>query len=459
MLFPKAVGTMKSVSVSSISAGTSAPADYYSEKGELLVSRGVIISQNHLDTFTRRNIFEVFVRPMTVEEEISHLLTKEFKALDEVDIDDHLAPQKIPAKIQKSTAQESLLKLMQSERAQELDKQLGKTPDRPVGPALKNKATQISVQERTEDYKTGIASSYDYALSEVKEVLDSLAAGGKTDGRMIKSIVQRFERIFVTDRNILLNLSGIKHTGEDYIYHHSLNVCLLAINIAASSGYNENQVVEIGMGALLHDIGMFLIPKEIRIKQGRLSEEEWFEIQKHPILGLHLLEKISKLPEAIPYVAYQVHERENSRGYPKQRNSLLIHRFAKLAQIADIYEAMTSPRSYRKAYIPHEGVVRILKMSKTGLIPGEFVKAFLEYVSLYPVGSLVELNDHRIAKVIHANKDSLGKPIVSVITDTTGRVLAKGHIVQEDLLKNKNIQIIKALPSDYLKDANIMMGF
>jgi HD-GYP domain-containing protein (c-di-GMP phosphodiesterase class II) len=459
MSFPKAVGIMKSVSVSSISAGTSAPADYYSEKGELLVSRGVTISQNHLDTFKRRNIFEVFVRPTTVEEEISHLLTKEFKALDEVDIDDHLAPQKIPAKIQKSTAQESLLKLLQSERAQELDKQLGKTPDRPVGPALKNKATQISVQERTEDYKTGIASSYDYALSEVKEVLDSLAAGGKTDGRMIKSIVQRFERIFVTDRNILLNLSGIKHTGEDYIYHHSLNVCLLAINIAASSGYNENQVVEIGMGALLHDIGMFLIPKEIRTKQGRLSEEEWFEIQKHPILGLHLLEKISRLPEAIPYVAYQVHERENSRGYPKQRNSLLIHRFAKLAQIADIYEAMTSPRSYRKAYIPHEGVVRILKMSKTGLIPGEFVKAFLEYVSLYPVGSLVELNDHRIAKVIHANKDSLGKPLVSIITDTTGRVLAKGHIVQEDLLKNKNIQIIKALPSDYLKDTNIMMGF
>lgn len=450
---------MKSVSVSSITAGTSAPADYYSEKGELLVSRGVTITQNHLDTFQRRNIFEVFIRPTTEEEEISNLITKEFKALDDVDIDEHLAPQKLPVKKQKSVARESLLKLLQSERAQQLDKQLGKTPDRPVGPALKNKATQMTVQERTEDYKTGIASSYDYALREVKEILDSLAAGGKSDGRMIKSIVQRFEKIFITDRNILLNISGIKHTGEDYIYHHSLNVCLLAINIAASSGYNENQVVEIGMGALLHDIGMFLIPKEIRMKQGRLSEEEWFEIQKHPILGLHLLEKISKLPEAIPYVAYQVHERENSKGYPKQRNSLLIHRFAKLAQIADIYEAMTSPRSYRKAYIPHEGVVRILKMSKTGLIPGEFVKAFLEYVSLYPVGSLVQLNDHRIAKVIQANKDSLGKPVVSIITDSTGKVLARSHIMQEDLSRNKNLQITKALPSDYLKDSNIMIGF
>jgi len=450
---------MKSVSVSSIIAGISAPADYYSEKGELLVSRGVIISQNHLDTFQRRNIFEVFIRPSTEEEEISHLLTKEFKTLEDVDIDEHLAPQKRPVKNQKSLARESLLNLLQSERAQQLDKQLGKTPDRPVGPALKNKATQLSVQDRTEDYKTGITSSYDLALKEVKDILDSLAAGANTDGGVIKSIVERFERIFITDRNILLNISGIKHTGEDYIYHHSLNVCLLAINIAASSGYNEHQVVEIGMGALLHDIGMFLIPKELRMKQGRLTEEEWFEIQKHPILGLHLLERISRLPEAIPYVAYQVHERENSKGYPKQRNSLLIHRFAKLAQIADIYEAMTSPRSYRKAYIPHEGVVRILKMSKTGLIPGEFVKAFLEYVSLYPVGSLVELNDKRIAKVIQANRESLGKPVVSIITDATGKILTKTHILQEDLSKNRDVHIVKALPSDFLKDANIMMGF
>ena len=450
---------MKSVTVSAIIPGTSAPADYYSEKGELLVSRGVTITQSHLDTFQRRNIFEVFIKPSTEEEEINHLLMKEFKALDEVDIDEHLPPQKLPARKHKSTAQESLQKLLQSDRAQQLDKQLGKTPDRPVGPALKSKATQLTVKERTEDYKSGIVSSYDYALGEVRDILDSLASGGTSDGRMIKSIVQRFERIFITDRNILLNISGIKHTGEDYIYHHSLNVCLLAINIAASSGYNENQVVEIGMGALLHDIGMFLIPKEIRTKQGRLSEEEWFEIQKHPILGLHLLEKINKLPEAIPYVAYQIHERENSKGYPKQRNGLLIHRFAKLAQVADIYEAMTSPRSYRKAYLPHEGVVRILKMSKTGLISGEFVKAFLVYVSLYPVGSLVELNDKRIAKVIHSNKDSLGKPVVSIITDTTGKLLAKSHILQEDLSRNKGIYIVKVLPSDLFKDADIMMGF
>lgn len=279
------------------------------------------------------------------------------------------------------------------------------------------------------------------------------------DGNDIRRIVNDFVKIFVTDKNILLNISGIKHSSEDYIYHHSLNVCLLAINIAASSGYNENQIAEIGMGALLHDIGMLLIPSHIRTKQGRLTTEEWFEVQKHPILGLHLLEKVSRLPDAIPYVAYQVHERENSTGYPKKRSSLLIHRFAKMAQIADIYEAMTSPRSYRTAYIPHEGVMRLIKMSKTGMIQGEFVKAFLEYASLYPVGSFIELSDHRIAKVIQANKNSLGKPLVSALTDSNGKPLDKSGISQIDLSKDTSVHISKALPSDYLKNVDIMSGF
>jgi HD-GYP domain-containing protein (c-di-GMP phosphodiesterase class II) len=450
---------MKPVSVATLIPGLTAPSDYYSEKGELLVSRGIVITHHHIDTFKRRNIFDLYIKPTSEEEELSSLLSKEFKNLGDVDIDDRAQIKKLADAKRLQRAKDSLDLVLKDQAAQQLDKHLGKTLDRPIGPALKNRATQLSVAERTESYKNDMTSSYNNALMEVKEILDLLVSGGRTDGLEIKKIVERFERVFITDRNILLNLSGIKHSGEDYLYHHCLNVCLIAINIAASYGYNESQVVEIGMGALLHDVGMLLIPRDIRIKQGRLTSEEWYEIQKHPILGLHLLEKISRLPEAIPYVAYQVHERENSTGYPKKRNSLLIHRFAKMAQVADVYEAMTSPRSYRKAYIPHEGIVRILKMSKTGLIPSDFVRAFIEYVSLYPVGSFVQLSDRRIAKVIHANKDSLAKPQVSVVTDAAGRLLMKSHVIQLDLAKNNIVQIAKALPSNCLKEVSLMDGF
>jgi HD-GYP domain-containing protein (c-di-GMP phosphodiesterase class II) len=449
---------MKSIQVSSLCSGAVAKSDYYSEKGELLVSKGVAITDPFLETFRRRNIFELFVKPVTEEEELHSILNREFKALGDVDIDDQVV-QKIQDVRAVKPGKEGLAQLNRSEKAYLLDKQLGSSADRPVGPALRNKATQLSVTDRTDRYKTGIAEAYRGALKEVKYTLDMLATGGSADGKEIRRIVDNFVKIFITDKNILLNISGIKHANEDYIYHHSFNVCLLAINISASSGYNENQVAEIGIGALLHDIGMLLVPAQIRTKQGRLTTEEWFEVQKHPILGLHLLEKVSRLPETIPYVAYQVHERENSTGYPKRRNSLLIHRFAKMVQIADIYEALTSPRSYRQAYIPHEGVIRLIKMSKTGMIPGEFVKAFLEYASLYPVGSLVQLSDHSIAKVVHANKNSLGKPLVSVLTDTMEKPLVRNSICQMDLARNTSVQIAKALASDYLKDVDIMDGF
>ncbi|MBD3393034.1 MAG: HD domain-containing protein, partial [Chitinivibrionales bacterium] len=343
----------------------------------------------------------------------------------------------------------------------ELDELLkrGRTVDRPVGPSLGKNAVEITARERTDKYKGDIQMQYQAALGEVGHVLNSLAKGSAIDGLQVIDVVKRFVKVFVTDRNILLNISGIKHTGDDYFYHHSLNVCLLSINIAAAYGYSEKQVVEIGMGALLHDLGMLLVPKEIVQKKGRLAQEEWYEIQKHPVMGLHLLEKIRRLPESVPYVAYQVHERENRTGYPKQRTSRLIHQFAKIVQVADVYEAMSSPRSYRSAFIPYESMERLIKMTRQGLISGEFVKAFLRYASLFPVGSLVQLNDQRIAKVIRANGDSYAKPIVSILTTTEGKVLPKPAVKEENLSSNIELFISRALSPNHVAELSIMDGF
>jgi hypothetical protein len=130
-----------------------------------------------------------------------------------------------------------------------------------------------------------------------------------------------------------------------------------------------------------------------------------------------------------------------------------------MAQVADIFEAITSPRSYRPARIPNEGIIQLIKMSKTGMIPDEFVRAFIEYTSYFPVGSLVELSDRRIAKVIQANKEFIKAPVVSILTGPAGNVLDKNNIRQIDLSHEKTLQIAKPLPSGYLKDINIMDGF
>jgi HD-GYP domain-containing protein (c-di-GMP phosphodiesterase class II) len=236
-------------------------------------------------------------------------------------------------------------------------------------------------------------------------------------------------------------------------------VCLLAINIAAAAKYSERQILEIGMGALLHDVGMLLIPEEIRFKKGRLSQEEWFEVQKHAILGLHLLEKVAQVSDPILYITYQTHERENGKGYPKQRSGRFIHSYAKVVQVADVYESLCSQRDYRPPFIPYRAMELLIKMSSRNLLAIEYVKAFLSYASLFPIGSVVELNDHRVARVVQANEKQQAKPVLSVIMDSQGNIIPQKKIYQVDLSKEPDFQIIRALEPSRFPQVGIMDGF
>jgi HD-GYP domain-containing protein (c-di-GMP phosphodiesterase class II) len=158
-------------------------------------------------------------------------------------------------------------------------------------------------------------------------------------------------------------------------------------------------------------------------------------------------------------VAYHAHERENGKGYPKQRSGHLIHGFAKVVQIADMYEAMSSPRPYRQAMLPFRVIAHLIFLSRTGEVSPGLLKAFLKYVSLFPVGSIVELSDHSIGKVIAANGLSYSKPVISVITDTEGTLLPRERIYQVDLTREQELSIIRALPFDHLDGVTIMEGF
>ncbi|MBD3314552.1 MAG: HD domain-containing protein [Chitinivibrionales bacterium] len=451
---------MKLVPLDDIQVGHVADSEYYSAKGELLIARGTTVTARHIELLRHRNILELHT-PTTEDEEIQSILRMEFEDLDDLDLSGggwDRAPS-IPADLRKG--KEGLEQLQQSDLVRDLDNRMeeGIEGDCPTGQALKESVSQLSVQERTPEYKDEVTGSYEEALGVTTRTLDALAGHERVGGTEIRRIVNRFVEIFVTDRNILLNLSGTRTKNRDYVYTHSLNVCLLSLNIAAAYGYNREQVAEIGIGALLHDVGMLLIPSEIRLREKRLSEEHWYEIQKHPILGLHLLEKVRGLPDSTPVVAYQVHERCNAKGYPKKRHGVLIHRHAKVVQVADIYEALTSPRPHRAPYVPYKAMVALVKMARQGLISQEFVKAFMEYASLFPVGSLVRLNDGRIAKVVATNGTSYAKPVLSILTDADGKALSPNQIYQLDLKEETECQIVKALPAGFLRDVGLMDGF
>jgi len=464
---------MKEVDLSFLQLGRTTECEYFSAAGDLLISRGVTLTQQHLEALTRRGIACVYMREEHEEDELHKILLAEFKELgnlmfdesqsqrpEPADAGDGAGPWKVPDFKDIKSGREGLIQLIRSRKGSELDARLkeGHTPDRPAGPSLKDRASQIKTSERTEQYRSKLVGMYEDSLRQTRSLLSAIVSEQSIDGGSVRNIVERFVRIYINDRNILLNLATIKNKDNEYIFNHSLNVCILSINIAASFGYNEQQVIEIGMGALLHDLGMLLLPSSILTKKGRLDEDEWYEIQKHPILGLHLLEKVSRLPESVPYVAYQSHERENGKGYPKQRSSRLIHCFAKILQIADVFEALSSPRPYREAHLPYKAMELVIKMTRQGLISGEFVKAFLEYTSLFPIGSIVELSNGCRGKIITANITSFAKPVVRILIGPDGKALPPALIYEEDLAADTKLQIMKALASDF-NGLSLMEGF
>jgi HD-GYP domain-containing protein (c-di-GMP phosphodiesterase class II) len=466
---------MKVIDTRELVAGTISEAEYYNTDGEMLIARGVAVTQKHLDALGRRNIFTLYIRESESEHEIEELLSRELEQLSALELDEtafSLPPQKLKPKakfleislpelrdIKKGA--EGLAQLVKSKRAAEIDYQVerGFLPDKPVGTPLAETMVQMTVQERTDDYKSRVAKEYFLSVNEVRKVLTSLSKENSIAAGGVFQIVERLMKTFVNDRNILLNLASIKPLDDDYLYNHSLNVCLISMNIAASSGYNEKQVTEIGLAALLHDVGMLLIPAEIRLKDGRLTPDEWYEVQKHPVLGLHLLERIPRLPPMVPIVVYQSHERENGSGYPRQRNSRLIHAYSKVIHCADIYEASSAPRSYRPAMPPYTCMEKLVKMARQGLLNGDFVKAFLYYASLFPVGSIVELSDRRVGRVIATNGGAFTKPWVSILVDANGHKLPENEIYQIDLKNTPETQISQSLPYSHIENMALMLGF
>lgn len=443
---------IKKIATQDLITGNIARVDYYSEKNELLIGKGTIISERHKELLARRNIFEVYCKIT----EIGEMIRNAESHIDPIP-DGHLPPvdHHHPLYLQNYDVLEN------DGVSRSLDERLEHHTiiDLPQGVPLKRQASQRTFEQRTPDYLEEISSSYTRALKLTRETILSILQGNRHCQSMVTSVVREFTRLFMTDKSILLNISNYKPAENEYLFCHSLNVCILSINIAASYGYNMSQVIEVGCGALLHDIGMFLIPEQIRYKSSRLTDAEWYEIKKHPVLGINLLERVVDLAEPIIYIAYQTHERQNSSGYPKQRNDRLIHHYAKAVQVADIYEAFSTQRPHRPPLAPYAAAANLVRMAKIGLIAREFVRAFITYLSAYPVGSLVLLSDDSVAKVINGNEHEFALPQITVVASPSGRLLKRTEMYQIDLGHDTERTVRRPLAFDEYPQIGMMDGF
>lgn len=450
---------MQIIQTEDLVKGHTTEGDYYSPKGELLISKGETLTTQHIEILHRRNIYDIHIQdtPLPSATEGQH---------EPISAEPTHPPiaeqQKLPSPINWHIleGEQGFEQLLANRSVSNLDHAMkfDRTSDQPIGRAMKITMQQNVLFNRPDIYKKELFAVYEKALENIKMILSKLAHGDRVDAGSVRAQVEQFITYFLNDRNILLAIAAQKEDKDDPLFNHVLNVCLLAMNIAAAASFSEEQVILIGMGALLHDVGMLLVPPRIRFKQGRLSEEEWYEVRKHPLLGIHVLDRLMRLPDAVKFITYQTHERENGRGYPKQRSSRLIHNFAKIAQVADVFEAVSSPRSYRQAVAPYKGMEMLILMGKQGLLSETYVKTMLSSVSLFPVGSLVELSDGKIAQVIAANESRFSRPIVSIVAERDLKMIKQPHVKTLDLAHESNLQVIRSLPFDFMP-CEVLHGF
>jgi len=242
-------------------------------------------------------------------------------------------------------------------------------------------------------------------------------------------------------------LTNTFYHGKDYYISHPVNTMVYAIKLGLRMGYTREKLDEIALAALLHDIGMFMIPENIIGKEDSLTESELALVKRHPELGKNLL---FKFKDQFPWLARAVHEhqeRENGHGYPRGIKGDDIAEYAKIIGICDSYEAMTHNRPHKKAIMQFASVRELIE-TKNLLFPAKILRTFLEVFSLYPIGSYVKLNNNAIGLVIATNKDQPLKPIIKILFDGHGEKVTDEKII--DLKENTVLNILGGVSEEEL---------
>jgi putative nucleotidyltransferase with HDIG domain len=256
-------------------------------------------------------------------------------------------------------------------------------------------------------------SSYQEALECMQLIEQDLSSNRTIDVNTLQKAVASLMEEFLSERDAMMGIMGIK-SYDEYLFHHSVNVAITSLLIASKLSLDADQMKTVGIGGLMHDIGKLKIPREIMNKPGSLDESEWIVIKRHPIEGAKILMRFETLGELPVLAALEHHAGYDLTGYPALKGKEHPHALACIVGIADVYEAMTANRSYRRAQSVNRAVSVLLEGAGTQFDP-LMLKLFFSTVGVFPPGSTVRLKSGELAVVIEPNEDNPFHPKVQII--------------------------------------------
>ena len=306
------------------------------------------------------------------------------------------------------------------------------------GTALKEAAAQlesptirvgrVTLEERVPEEKTDastIRRMYADAVSVASMVWESARANTKPDPTAAQSMIDNLAQAVVHNRSALMALTALKDY-DDYTFTHMVNVSILTMAQARGLGIDGPLLREVGLAALMHDIGKVKTPSEILNKPDKLTDEEFAIMKRHVVDGAEILRGTPEIPSLAPIVAFEHHLRLDGTGYPHGVSRPTLNLATMLCGIADVYDAMRSQRKYQQAY-PSERILAVLQRNDGKQFDQHLVRRFVQLLGIYPVGNLVKLNSGEIAIVLQVHAPDPYRPKVRVLFASDGGRLELPH--------------------------------
>lgn len=361
-----------------------------------------------------------------------------------------------------------ILKKNKKKQAAVLSKAKAKTTANELGKGNPEvKKTVLEIKPKTHRKKEKKSSSESVPLSKtnndeavkiyqetisIAEQMENLSADNWENFQLkaLKSI-DGFIKILQDDENTLVSLFFSDYASLNaYLYQHSVNVSILTIYIARFLKYGQDELRQIGLAALLHDIGLIQFNSLIS-RNKRFDAEEYNEVKKHPLAGREMLESVSSnINTLILDVVSQEHERLDGSGYPNALESDSMTEAAKLIGLIDAYESMMHIRPYREKYKSEEVIKWFIEHKSQ--FEYKLLKTLIDLIGIFPLSTAVKLNTKEIGVIVGQNLRMPLKPLVRITHSVQGQILDKPKEV--DLASNFSIYIQECLMSYNSKDEN-----
>jgi HD-GYP domain-containing protein (c-di-GMP phosphodiesterase class II) len=300
------------------------------------------------------------------------------------------------------------------------------------------------VSENSDSYK-----EYVNQVAVMDRTFKTIARRGRADIRLVDAIARRLLTV-VRDRpgGIINYILGGEVRRQD-LAKNAVNTAILSAYIALEMKLPSHRIMQTITGALLHDVGMLRLPQGLLKKTGALSAEELRLIQSHTLHSYRIIHEELNYPTEMGTLALQHHENWDGSGYPQGMVGEEIHFGARIVSVCDAFEAMVSEKPYRNSMLGYQAMKNLLADNSRRFAP-DALKALITIMGIYPIGSIVLLNNGVVARVVNVRKDAPLRPRLVVLTDQAGKVFQQNQGERLDLLLEKTLYIVRAINPDEL---------